>query len=274
MSRPGSVFTFFLFCCIALAAIANAAETQAEKQLIVNEHQFWSDLLQGQKNIWTAPFHSQSKDLYWIAPIAGAAAFSFAHDSTWSQTFYPSNDTLRTSKNISYMGSAPVVAAAAGGLYFIGRLSHDGQVRAAGFLGLEALIQTSIVTQATKLVAGRERPLDGDLDGSFFKNGSSFPSGHSAAVWSLAAVLTEVYPRNWWVKVGAFSFASAVAVSRVTGENHYISDVIVGSTTGYLIGRMVVHQHMSDAKQSKLQGVDPYIDRTHKKYGMNVSLQW
>jgi hypothetical protein len=279
LNHKRSFFIALLVFFLVVPGFTRADESKGfkaepEKQLHVSESQFWHDLFQGQKDIWTAPFHARSEDIIWIAPIAGATAFSLTRDSQWNQSYSPSNGTVQTSKDVSYIGSGPAVAAAAGGLYFLGRLTHDNQLRAAGWLGLEALLHTTIVTQATKLVTGRERPQSGDRDGSFLNNGNSFPSGHSAAAWALAGVFTEVYPHNPWMKIGAFSLATAVSVSRVTAQRHFVSDVIVGSSVGYLIGRMVVRQHMTGTKESKLQSIEPYMDRTNKRYGLNLSFRW
>ena len=58
--------------------------------------------------------------------------------------------------------------------------------------------------------------------------------------WSMASVLADEYPstksRIFWYAVG-----STVAATRVVGQKHFTSDVIVGSAAGYLIGRYVFH---------------------------------
>ncbi|MGH9931960.1 MAG: phosphatase PAP2 family protein [Pyrinomonadaceae bacterium] len=45
------------------------------------------------------------------------------------------------------------------------------------------------------------------------------------------------------VQVGAYGLATAVSLSRYTGRNHFLSDVLVGSAMGYGIGRYVYHKH-------------------------------
>jgi membrane-associated phospholipid phosphatase len=99
-----------------------------------------------------------------------------------------------------------------------------------------------VVVELLKLAAGRERPLTGSQQGLFFKGGNSFPSGHSILAWSLAAELAGEY-ENPAVRVTAFTYATAVAVSRFTGRNHFASDVLVGSTLGFLIGHFVSGEH-------------------------------
>jgi membrane-associated phospholipid phosphatase len=102
---------------------------------------------------------------------------------------------------------------------------------------------------AMNLVFGRQRPYEGTGEnrgeGEFFANhamGSAFPSGHSLYTWSMASVLADEYPstpnRLVWYGVG-----TTVAISRVTARDHWVSDVIVGSTLGYLIGRHIFQAH-------------------------------
>jgi membrane-associated phospholipid phosphatase len=61
--------------------------------------------------------------------------------------------------------------------------------------------------------------------------------------WSIASVLASRYPDNPWVKYGSYGLATAVSLARVTGQNHYPSDIAVGAILGYLIGHYVIRLH-------------------------------
>ena len=63
------------------------------------------------------------------------------------------------------------------------------------------------------------------------------------AAWSLATVVANEYRDNRLVQISAYGLAAAVSVSRYTGRNHFLSDVLVGSAIGYGIGRYVYRQH-------------------------------
>jgi membrane-associated phospholipid phosphatase len=67
---------------------------------------------------------------------------------------------------------------------------------------------------------------------------TSFPSGHSATVFSAAIVLATVYPR--WRSVLYFS-AGIIACSRIVLARHYVSDVIVGSFLGIVFAILLYH---------------------------------
>jgi hypothetical protein len=56
------------------------------------------------------------------------------------------------------------------------------------------------------------------------------------------------------VQVGAYGLATAVSLSRYTGRNHFLSDVLVGSAIGYGVGRYVYHKRHDptlDARNGK-----------------------
>jgi undecaprenyl-diphosphatase len=61
----------------------------------------------------------------------------------------------------------------------------------------------------------------------------SFPSGHSANAFGLAAVLSQAYPAFATL---AFAMAATIAASRVALRLHYLTDVVAGVLLGLLLG--------------------------------------
>lgn len=87
-----------------------------------------------------------------------------------------------------------------------------------------------------KFIAGRYRPSmlfsEGLYGFTFFKYKYamvSFPSGHSATAFGAVGLLSLVFKKYRWffLTVGAM-----VAFSRVITLQHYVSDVIIGSSVG------------------------------------------
>ena len=60
--------------------------------------------------------------------------------------------------------------------------------------------------------------------------------------WTMAAVIAHEYPRTW-VKILAYTTATAVSMARYTGREHFLSDVAVGGFIGYFIGRHIFKLH-------------------------------
>ena len=87
----------------------------------------------------------------------------------------------------------------------------------------------------------RERP-SVELEDDLYR---SFPSGHSAAVFSVLSFVSEKYIK-YWVFISIL-----VMVSRVYLEAHYASDVLVGAFIGYF-GCRTLLRVVESRKVSKL----------------------
>jgi membrane-associated phospholipid phosphatase len=167
--------------------------------------------------------------------------------------------------------------------YLVGRAGHDDRARETGLLGAEALVDSTIVVTTLKEITQRSRPLSGKSRSDFFDGGSSFPSGHSVAAWSLAAVIASEYHDRPLVQFAAYGIAGAVSLSRFTGQKHYLSDVLVGSAMGYGIGRYVYRAHHRRISDSGDEGesrgpsrawplIAPQYNRHAREYA--VTLAW
>ncbi len=103
---------------------------------------------------------------------------------------------------------------------------------------LAALLLSGILVQLFKFTVGRGRPGIALSAWSFrpwtsSNNWHSFPSGHAASSFSIAAVFTAFYPRLWWLWYGVASF---IGVGRVVRESHFPTDVVAGALLGSLCG--------------------------------------
>jgi membrane-associated phospholipid phosphatase len=110
--------------------------------------------------------------------------------------------------------------------------------------GIEASIITSVfVVPVTKYVIGRSRPNASGSDSDTyqpFSRDASFPSGHTAQAFTVAAVMSASYENSPWIAVPSYLLAAAVGVSRVIEDEHYLSDVVAGAIIGTAIGTFVV----------------------------------
>jgi membrane-associated phospholipid phosphatase len=214
------------------------------------EKQFFKNILRDQKAIWTSPFHLHKDEMKWVIPAGIGIAALIATDRETGEHIGNNVNRLAVSRWVSRMGVEYTTIGMAGSFYLVGRLTHHAKAREAGILGAEAVVDGFIVGEALKAIAGRERPLDNDGKGRFFKGGSSFPSGHSTSAWAFATVIANEYHNRKAVQIGAYTFASLVSLSRFTGHNHFFSDVVAGSAMGYVIGRYVYRKHHDPALES------------------------
>jgi hypothetical protein len=228
---------------------------------------FLSDLLHDQAAIWTSPAHIRADDLPWLLPLAGATAALLATDATTAAKVSNDPNSIHTSHVIADAGSGYAVFGASGLLFLGGAAFKSPHEKSAGAHAIEALLDVSVLSEVLKLSTVRQRPLEGNHQGDFFKGGSSFPSGHSIDAWALAAVVAGEYDHPL-VKVGAFTYATAVAVSRFTGRDHFASDVLVGSSLGYLVGHFVEKEHHPRAPRTASFQIEPEI--SGRSFGINL----
>ena len=129
-------------------------------------------------------------------------------------------------------------------LYAAGKLTDSEHARETGILAGEAMVDSLAVDEATKFIFRRERPTVDAAKGKFFQSGSdsSFPSTHSFVAWSSAAVLADEYPSRLHSLV-FYGVATGVSLTRVLGQQHFPSDVLVGSAFGWMIGHYVYKKH-------------------------------
>ena len=134
-------------------------------------------------------------------------------------------------------------------------LSHSGLIISVGLpttMGIYALIKkdqpllkdaifigTSVIeavgiTYGMKYAIDRQRPYikyPGVINPIELEDSPSFPSGHTAAAFSLATSLSITYPK-WYVIAPSAIWACGVGFARINQGVHYPSDVLTGAAIG------------------------------------------
>lgn len=209
-----------------------------------NEKLFLTHLAQDQFRLWTSPLRIKTSDSTWLVPVAGITTGLIVTDRTSAHEM-SRGDTNRALKfsSVALGGYGAGIA----GMYMLGRLHESPRVQETGLLAAEAGINALTMSEALKYTFQRERPVEDDGKGHFFRSdGTSFYSAHSTIAWSFASVIAHEYP-GWLTKTLAYGAAAGISLSRVKAEKHFPSDVFVGSLTGYLIGREIYNtRHDSD----------------------------
>ena len=196
-------------------------------------------LAEDQKTFWTSPMRFRKKDIGWAVPFAGATAAFVASDSWVSKQVRPGH--IGASRTVSDYAAYSLIGAA-GGAFLFGHMTGNDHMSETGFLSGEAALNSTTAAYFIKSITRRPRPFEAGGSGSFFKGGDSFPSEHAAISWSVASVLAHEYPGPL-TQLLAYGLASTVSLTRVTGRQHFPSDVIVGSALGWYFGRQVYRAH-------------------------------
>jgi len=217
---------------------ANAVSKASEGTLKGLVGRFASD----QREIWTSPARLRFSDTQWLVPLSGITAGLFVTDRDFSKHLSQNPTTITHYKTLSNAGVAALVGGA-GGMWVMGHVSHNQHWSETGFLAGEAALNSLVAVEGLKYSLRRERPYQGNGSGAFFQSrGTSFPSEHAAAAWSVAGVIAHEYPGPF-TKIMAYGLASLVDISRVRAQQHFPSDVLVGAVIGNLIAQNIYSRH-------------------------------
>jgi len=229
--------------------ILYSTETEHLKPLA---HKFLQNMVMDQKEMWTSPLRIRSFDdaVPWL--LVGAGTAGLLVSDHWTAHELPNTvDQVSISSDVSRVGAAYTILPITAGFYIGGVIAHNEKARETGVLGGEAILDSVIVSEVFKLTMRRERPLDGDGKGRFFQGGSSFPSGHSTVSWALASVVAHEYNENIFYPIAAYGLASLVSFSRLSGQNHFPSDIFAGAALGWFTGRYVFKTHVDHSIHSR-----------------------
>ena len=204
----------------------------------LNPALFLRRLAADQKMLWISPFKiredTAANTLFLVSAATGAL---IPADYSISRRISSDPERIRRSRDLANFGLGAELGLAAGG-FALGHLTNNAHAREYGYLSGEALADSLIINSVVGLATGRERPNDGNGKGTFWKGGSSFPSKHGTAAWTLASVAANEYP-GWLTDILAYGSAAAISASRVASKDHFASDVFVGSALGWFTGREV-----------------------------------
>ncbi len=232
-------------------------------------------VLQDEAGIVTSPLRASATDFLWIAPFGIATGLSIHYDARVMRDLGSNPNREDKFKKFSdYAGlygpsAAPVVA------YFVAAGTHNDYLQESSVLAGEATLDALILNEGLKYAIDRERPNQGDGSGRFWPHGTktwpdgqSMPSNHCMIVWSFARVIAGQYD-GIGTKTVVYSLATAVSASRVLSREHFPSDVIVGSTFGYLIGDYVF-RHRS--RQAVLFSLSPVTTLNGRGVQLDINL--
>ena len=130
-----------------------------------------------------------------------------------------------------------------GSIYSYGLFLKNENVRTTGRMVIESVVYAGAITTVIKTLFGRSRPFveDGNHFYKFmqFNNDhTSFPSGHSTIAFAISSVLSNRI-NNTYASICLYTIAGLTSVSRVYHDDHWASDVFLGSAIGYFVGNFI-----------------------------------
>jgi membrane-associated phospholipid phosphatase len=235
-------------CLCLLLAVSSPARADGPDHADLD---YLKDAVRETGEIATSPLRWERTDWHEAGAVAGAAGALYAGADVWAQHAALRNQS-RVADGFADVGRGfgnglyvvPAVAAA----YAAGEASKDKRLRRASLDALESLAISGLFVTGTKVVAGRNRPYvgvgRGDWAGPSSGNAQySFPSGHSAAAFSVATTFATEYGDVPGVAPGAYALAALTGLSRIYNNQHWASDVFVGGALGYFTANAVARAH-------------------------------
>jgi membrane-associated phospholipid phosphatase len=228
-------------------------------------------LMSDLKQEFTKPFHMSRKNwLQFGAYAAGLTALTFADEpiQVFANKLRLRNPGLaRVSSFITNFGG-PYEGYTLLGFEAYGLIFKSQKVKTTVLLGTQAYLTAGALESVIKYLSGRTRPsFYGETSeaeprflGPFSKtardlNGnrvySSFPSGHATVSFAVATVFAKEYHKAKIVPILAYSASTLIALSRLTENKHWFTDIVLGSTIGYLAGSNVVNNYHRFAQVKK-----------------------
>jgi len=224
-----------------------------------------------------APFTTKKKGWIKVAKfglVAGALAFVDEPVQKKAVNFRKANKFLTNASLYITNTGGSYEAITLIAMATIGYVFKFEKARTTALLASHAYITSGVFNIVLKHIAGRQRPSVYNKDqveaaptfkGPFAKSGrdqngnklaASFPSGHATAAFAAATVYAMEYKDKPLIPILSYTAASLISVSRITENQHWVTDVFVGAGFGYLSGRQVVNNYhryakIQDAKMRK-----------------------
>ena len=138
----------------------------------------------------------------------------------------------RTSKHFATVGSGALGVSIA-----LAQIIWD---QPNGLMHARAIALTTMTHVSLAFIFQRQRP---DNRGDYLPFPSSYPSGHASSAFASAGALQYAY--GWKAGVPAYAVATAVAMSRIAENAHWISDITSGITLGVFWARASYLTHLN-----------------------------
>jgi membrane-associated phospholipid phosphatase len=261
---------FALFCLVLSAGLPRAhaqestdtlpdspaprLQSESPSQYATERTETWRalpmDFLHDQKEIWLFPVQRLAKGHDWVPTLAVAGGtVGLLYADPHIMPYFSKHQKQLDDVNDVFdpiIATGEVIAIPAS-LLAAGYIRHDSYQTGTALLAADAYGDSEVVDLVMKAITRRKRPSDvppnTPFTDTFFSpnkspfKGSSFPSGHAVGAFSVATVVAMRYHRHRWVPWTVYSFATVIALSRVTELAHFPSDVFLGGALGYTITR-------------------------------------
>jgi len=240
------IICIFIFSKFLFSQNTNIA---SEKYLIKADKKYLVSYFQDTKDAIKSPLRWTKKQLLIAGGVSLAGIIVYTQDDQM-RNFFQRNQSQVANNFSKYffepfgsgLYSLPLLA----GFYSYGAIAKDSRAKFVALTGLKAFVITTGFTQVIKQLTHRHRPDQNNPPNPHIWEGpfsdieyTSFPSGHSAAIFSIATVIASEYNDTFWVPIVSYTIAGLASLSRVYDDEHWASDVFFGAVLGFAISKLV-----------------------------------
>jgi len=220
-----------------------------EQPLIPNQ---LGQVLQDSKNVIKAPFSWRKEEVAAASLIVVGTIGLMNFDKRISQSLTQQNSQTihRLLEITDKFGYENYALPALLGTYAIGEIFHNLKARKVAILSMESFLFAGCGASIGKYLLHRQRPRSKNAssfryDGpSFRQHHVSFPSGHTACAFAMAAVIArEFREESITTSIIAYSLAALTGLARIERKDHWASDVFFGACLGVSVGSLVAKLH-------------------------------
>ncbi len=151
-------------------------------------------------------------------------------------------------------------------LILYSKYKKDSTLYKTSFKSLKSLGFNLVIVSLLKFSIGRERPYQTDDPFKFdmfrFED-TSFPSGHTSSIFSWSYPYIRAYNKD----IFFITISTMVAISRVVGEYHWVSDVIYGAIIGLHIADRLYEK---EDKNNYTIFLNPYLDKNMISFKLDI----
>ena len=216
----------------------------------VSWRQLPGNFLRDQKELWLFPRQlAHGRHLVPAAAVVGVTAGLLAADAHDAPYFRRTASFQGFNRVFNGRATALEIALAPVSLYAVGLARKGSYAQKTALFAGESAADSLALYTVMNAASRRVRPSDiapqGDFTDTFFRShkqtfGSSFPSGHAVAAFSVATVFARRYRNHRWVPWVAYGAAGVIGFSRITQQSHFPADVFLAAALGYSISRFDV----------------------------------
>ncbi|MCB9210794.1 MAG: phosphatase PAP2 family protein [Ignavibacteriales bacterium] len=207
---------------------------------------------------FTYPLRMNSCEFLYAGAIAAGTYGLMYNDQTMKDAI--GRETIKTLNGDfwdapTYYGFVQYANIAAFSTYTVGLFSGEDEIRKVGRMLIQSLSYSGITVMFIRTLFGRERPYSGEgpwaFTGLSFDNEiQSFPSGHCTVAFAFSTVLAEYFD-TIYSRVFFYGLGSLTAYARILNNQHWFSDILMGSLIGISGGIFVINEENNRESNNK-----------------------